>query len=74
MEKKLGKKIAIGLVTLVLLQVSTIAIAHKSNNERLDAIDTRVQRVERITNSQALVNMSQRIDALTTRDSTVTAW
>ncbi len=64
MEKKLGKNIGIGLAALVLIQVSTVAFAHKSNNERLDAMDTRMQRVERITNSQALVNMSQRIDAL----------
>ncbi len=64
MEKKLGKKIVLGLMALALLQAPSLLFAHKSNNERLDAIDARVQRVERITNNQALINMSQRIDAL----------
>lgn len=68
MECKLGMKFkSIGLklmVTLVLLQVSTMAVAHKANNERLDAMDARMQRVERIANSEALVNLSQRINAL----------
>ena len=52
------------LVTLVLMQVSTMAVAHKANNERLDAMDARMQRVERVANSEALVNLSQRINAL----------
>ena len=52
------------LVALALMQVSTIVFAHKSNGERLDAMETRMQRVERVTNNQALVNMAQRIDAL----------
>ncbi len=52
------------MVTLVLMQVSTMAVAHKANNERLDAIDARMQRVERIANSEALINLSQRINAL----------
>lgn len=52
------------LVALVLMQVSTIVVAHKSNNERLDAMEARMQRVERIANSEALVKLSQRIDAL----------
>ncbi len=64
MEKKLGKKIVVGLMALVLVQAPGLSFAHKSNNERLDAIDARMQRVERITNNQALINMSQRIDAL----------
>lgn len=59
--KSFGLKI---MVTLVLMQVSTMAFAHKANNERLDALDARMQRVERIANSEALVNLSQRINAL----------
>ncbi len=59
--KSFGLKV---MVALVLMQASTIALAHKSNNERLDAIEARLQRVERITNSEALVNLSQRINAL----------
>ncbi|MFK7814891.1 MAG: tol-pal system protein YbgF [Gammaproteobacteria bacterium] len=68
MERKLRMNIkSFGLkimVTLVLMQVSTMAFAHKANNERLDALDARMQRVERIANSEALVNLSQRINAL----------
>ena len=64
MEKKLGMSLAKLLVTLVLIQVSTMAAAHKPNNERIDALDARMQRVERMINNQVLVNMSQRIDAL----------
>ena len=64
MEKILGMNFAKLLVTLVLMQVSTMAGAHKANNARLDSIDARMQKVERIANSQALVNMSQRIDTL----------
>lgn len=68
MESKLRMNIkSFGLklmVTLVLMQVSTMAVAHKANNERLDALDARMQRVERIANSEALVNLSQRINAL----------
>ena len=68
MERKLRMKSkSFGLklmVTLVLMQASTMAIAHKANNERLDAIDARMQRVERIANSEALINLSQRINAL----------
>ncbi len=52
------------LVALVLAQVSTMAAAHKANNERLDAIEARMKRVERTANSEALVKLSQRIDAL----------
>lgn len=52
------------LVALVLMQVSTIVAAHKANNEQIEALGTRLQRVERVVNGQALVNMSQRIDAL----------
>ena len=52
------------MVALVLMQVSTMVAAHKANNERLDALDARMQRVERVANSEALVNMSQRINAL----------
>ena len=52
------------MLALVLMQVPTLVYAHKSNNERLDTIDTRVQRLERVNTNQALVNMSQRIDAL----------
>ncbi len=59
--KSFGPKL---LVTLVLMQVSTMAVAHKANNERLDAMDARMQRVERVANSEALVNLSQRINAL----------
>jgi len=59
--KSIGSKL---LVTLVLMQVSTMAVAHKANNERLDAMDARLQRVERVANSEALVNLSQRINAL----------
>ncbi len=68
METKLRMKFkSFGLklmVALVLMQVSTMAVAHKANNERLDAIEARMQRVERMANSEALVNLSQRIDAL----------
>ena len=52
------------LLALVLMQVPTVLYAHKSNNERLDAIDARLQRLERVNTNQALVSMSQRIDAL----------
>lgn len=64
MEKILGMNFAKLLVTLVLMQVSTMAAAHKANNARLDSIDARMLKVERVANSQALVNMSQRIDTL----------
>ena len=52
------------LVTLVLIQVSTSATAHKSNTERLDSIDARMQKVERVANNEALVKMSQRLSAM----------
>ena len=52
--KSFGPKL---LVTLVLMHVSTMAVAHKANNERLDAMDARMQRVERVANSEALVNL-----------------
>ncbi len=52
------------LVTLVLMQVSTMVTAHKANNERFDAMEARLQRVERVANSEALIKLSQRIDAL----------
>lgn len=64
MEKIVGMNFARLLVTLVLLQVSTMATAHKANNARLDSMDARMLKVERVTNSQALVSMSQRIDTL----------
>ena len=64
MDKKFRMKVVTVLVALVLVQAPAELFAHKSNNERLDAIDARMQRVERITNNQALINMSQRIDAL----------
>jgi len=52
------------VVTLAIMQVSTVAVAHKSNNERLDAIDARMLKVERVANSEALVKMSQKISAM----------
>ncbi len=52
------------LVALVLVQVPTLGFAHKSNIERIDAIDSRVQRIERVNTNQSLINMSQRIDSL----------
>jgi len=52
------------MVTLVLLQVSTFAFAHKSNNERLDAMDARMLKVERVANNEALVKLSQKISAM----------
>ena len=61
MNKKLFVKI---VLALVFFQAPTFLCAHKSNNERLDAIDSRLQRLERVNTNQALVNMSQRIDAL----------
>ncbi|QMU60350.1 MAG: tol-pal system protein YbgF [Gammaproteobacteria bacterium] len=68
MERKLRMKCKLFgsrlLVTLVLMQVSTMAAAHKANNERLDTMDARMQRVERVANSEALVNLSQRINVL----------
>ena len=64
MDKKFRMKTATGLAALVLVQAPVVLFAHKANNEKIDAIDARMQRVERITNNQALVNMSQRIDAL----------
>jgi tol-pal system protein YbgF len=67
MEIKLGKIKTVVvklLVALVLMQVSTMVAAHKANNEQIEALGTRLQRVERVVNGQALVNMSQRIDAL----------
>jgi len=64
MERILGMNFTKLLVTLVLMQVSTMAAAHKANNARLDSIDARMLKVERVANSQALVSMSQRIDTL----------
>jgi tol-pal system protein YbgF len=68
MEIKLGMKyrtfLAKFLVTLVLIQVSTIAVAHKANNVRLDSMETRMLRVERTANSEALLKLSQRINAM----------
>ena len=68
MEKTLGMKyrsfLAKLLVALVLMQVSTIAVAHKANNVRLDAMETRMLRVERTANSEALLKLSQRINAM----------
>lgn len=68
MEIKLGmrcKAIAVKLlVALVLLQVSTNAAAHKKNNERLDSIDARMLKVERVANNEALVKLSQKINAM----------
>ena len=52
------------MVALAILQVPTLGFAHKSNNERIDAIDGRVQKIERVNTNQSLINMSQRIDAL----------
>lgn len=63
--RKMNKSLFIKvLLALVLMQVPTLLYAHKSNNERLDAIDARLQRLERVNTNQALVSMSQRIDAL----------
>jgi len=64
MERKLRMNLLKLLATLVLMQVSTIAASHKANDERLDAMDARVQHVERIANSEILVNLSQRINTL----------
>ena len=52
------------LVALVLMQVPTIAFAHKANNVRLDAMETRMLRVERAANNEALLKLSQRINAM----------
>ncbi len=52
------------LVALVLMQVSTMAAAHKANNTRFESIEARMERVERIANSEALVKLSQRINEL----------
>jgi tol-pal system protein YbgF len=68
MEIKLGMKfrtlLAKLLVTLVLIQVSTIAVAHKANNGRLDSMEARMLRIEQTTNSEALIKLSQRISAM----------
>lgn len=52
------------LVALVIIQVPTIAFAHKANNVRLDSMETRMLRVERTANSEALLKLSQRINAM----------
>ena len=52
------------LVTLALMQVSTVAFGHKANNVRLDAMETRMLRVERAANNEALLKLSQRINAM----------
>jgi len=48
----------------VLVQVSTNATAHRANNERLDSIDARMLKVERVANNEALVKLSQKINAM----------
>ena len=52
------------LLTIVLLLVSGIAVADKVTDAKIDALDTRIQRIERVVDNQALLSMAQRIQAL----------
>ncbi len=52
------------LVAVALMLVSTIVVADKATDAKVNALDARMQRIERVVDNQALLNMAQRIEAL----------
>ncbi len=53
------------LIVLSLLLCATgTAFSHKTSDENVEVLNARMQRVERVLDSQALINMSTRIDSL----------
>lgn len=52
------------LVAVALLLMSTIVAADKATDAKVNALDARMQRIERVVDNQALLNMAQRIEAL----------
>jgi len=51
--------------TLVVLFIfSPHAFAHKAAEEKVEALNSRVQRIERVVDNQALINLSKRIEAM----------
>lgn len=49
---------------VVLLVVSDQSYAHKAAEEKVEALNSRVQRIERVVDNQALISLSKRIEAL----------
>ncbi len=52
------------LLAVTLMLVSTIVAADKATDAKVNALDARMQRIERVVDNQALLNMAQRIEAL----------
>ena len=52
------------LVAFILMLLSTIATADKVTDAKIGALDTRMQRIERVVDNQALVKLSKRIETL----------
>ena len=52
------------LVAIALMVTSTIAVAHKATEARVDALDARTQRIERVLDNQALLSMAKKIESL----------
>ena len=52
------------LLTVVLLFVSAIAQADEVVNAKLDELDARTQRIERVVDNQALLSLAKRIESL----------
>ena len=52
------------LVAIVPITISTIAAADKATDVKIDALDARMQRIERVVDNQALLSMAKRIEAL----------
>ena len=57
-------KLITAALLVVLLTVSTQAFAHKAAEEKVEALNSRVQRIERVVDNQALISLSKRIEAL----------
>ena len=52
------------LVAVALMLVSTIVTADKATDAKVNALDARMQRIERVVDNQALLNLAKRIEAL----------
>ena len=51
-------------VVIVIIFCNSIAIAGKETDAKVDALDARMQRIERVVENQALLNMAKRIEDL----------
>ncbi len=51
-------------MAFALVVLSTTVTAHKATEARVDALDARTQRIERVVDNQALLGMAKKIEAL----------